>query len=147
VRFIVRVLVLVALGAAACGDPNVAGSDAEVGAMPRLFRHDPAPAVDGDQALIAGTLRYDVEHGCFLVENEGLAYPVVWPAETEGLSDGPGVELPDGLVVKVGDHISGGGGFHHAGRGTVAGFHIPAECLPSTSEVAVFNVNERVTRP
>ena len=77
VRFVVPVLVLVASGVAACGDPNVTGSDAEVGAIPRLFRHDPAPAVDGDQALIAGTLRYDVEHGCFLVENEGLAYPVV----------------------------------------------------------------------
>lgn len=138
---------LVALGAAGCGDENWAGSAADAGGNPRVIRHDPAPTVDGDQALIGGTLRYDVEHGCFLVEIEGLAYPLVWPAETEGVSDGPGVELPDGLVVKVGDHISGGGGFHHAGRDSVAGFDIPAECLPPTSEVAVFNVNERVTRP
>jgi hypothetical protein len=139
--------VLVAWGTAACGGQNVAGYDADVGTVPRVFRHDPAPTVDGDQALIAGTLRYDVEHGCFLVENEGLAYPLVWPAETEGVSDGPGVELPDGLVVQVGDHVSGGGGFHDASRGSVEGFGIPVECLPSTSEVAVFNVNERVTRP
>ena len=77
------------------------------------------------------------------------AWPIRWcgPQTTEGVSDGPGVELPDGLIVKVGDHISGGGGFHHAGRDSVAGFDIPAECLPSTSEVAVFNVNEQVTKP
>ena len=103
--------------------------------------------MEGEAALIAGTLQYDAQYGCFLVEIEGVAYPLVWPAETSGVSDGPGVELADGLVVRVGDHISGGGGFHSADRQPVAGFGIPAECLPATSEVAVFNVNERVTQP
>jgi hypothetical protein len=141
------VLVSVALGVSACSSENGAGPAVEDGAIPRVFRRDPSPIDEGDQALISGTLRYDVQHGCFLVEIENLAYPLVWPAGTTGVSDGPGAELPDGIVVEVDDHISGGGGFHHAGRDSVAGFDIPAECLPATSEVAVFNVNERVTRP
>ena len=147
VRFVSVVVVLVALAAPACGSQNSASSEAPDGAIPRVFRHDPSPVVEGEGALIAGTLQYDGQYGCFLVEIEGMAYPLVWPAETSGVSDGPGVELADGLVVRVGDHISGGGGFHSADRQPVAGFGIPAECLPATSEVAVFNVNERVTRP
>jgi hypothetical protein len=145
VRPIAAAVVLVALDAVACGGSDTAPLATDVGVAPRVFRQDPSPTLEGEGALVHGTLGYDVEHGCFVVESEGIAYPVVWPAETEGVADGPGVELPDGLVIRMGDDVSGGGGFHQAGDGDVARFDIPAHCVPSTGEVALFNANGRVT--
>ena len=146
-RLVAGAVVLAVSGVVvACGGSDTAPPARDAGARPRVFRHDPSPTLEGEGALVQGTLGYDVAHGCFMVASEGIAYPVVWPAGTEGVAGGPGVELPDGLVVRVGDGVSGGGGFHQAGDRFVAGFDIPAECVPSTSEVAVFNANERVTK-
>ena len=79
---------------------------------------------------MSGTVRYDAQHGCFLLDGDGSSYPVVWPAGAGGVPEGPGVQLPEGLIVTVGDRVSGGGGFHQAGEESLARFDIPAECLP-----------------
>jgi hypothetical protein len=49
------------------------------------------------------------------------------------------------LVIGVGESIYGGGYYADAGSPLVAPFDIPDECLLATSEVALFNPNERVT--
>jgi hypothetical protein len=89
-------------------------------------------------AEVRGSVTYDATQDCFLLELEGIQYPVVWPAGTVGTRNGPGVVLRDGSTLRVGDEVSGGGGYLR-----VAGeYEIPFGCLPSTGEVAVFNANE-----
>jgi hypothetical protein len=115
--------------------PDTGGNDA---AVPRVWAQEPAPTDEGFQAEVRGTLTYDATQDCFLLDLEGIQYPVVWPAGTVGTSDGPGVVLPDGSTLRVGDVVSGGGGYL-----PVAGdYQIPTGCLPSTGEVAVFNAND-----
>jgi hypothetical protein len=46
--------------------------------------------------------------------------------------------LADGSVARVGDEVSGGGGYLQVADR----YGIPAGCLPDTDEVAVFNPNE-----
>jgi hypothetical protein len=117
------------------GEP--ADPDANDAAVPRVWAREPASTDEGLAAEVRGSLTYDATQGCFLLELEGIQYPVVWPAGTVGTSDGPGVVLRDGSTLHVGDGVSGGGGYLQ-----VAGeYGIPPGCLPSTGEVAVFNPN------
>jgi hypothetical protein len=48
------------------------------------------------------------------------------------------VVLHDGSTLRVGDVVSGGGGYLQV----AAEYEIPVGCLPSTDEVAVFNPND-----
>jgi Rieske Fe-S protein len=127
-----------------------APTDAAVtgGPIPRVWAQPPAPTdVGGLAALVSGVLAYDEAQDCLLLELERIRYPVVWPAGTVGISEGPGVELRDGSTVHVGDEVSGGGGYLDGdevsgGGGYIADrFQIPDGCLPSSGEVAVFNAN------
>jgi hypothetical protein len=95
----------------------------------------------GFDAQVQGELRYDKTFDCFLLEQDGISYPVVWPVGTKGTADGPGVDLADGTTVRIGQQVSGGGGYHQAGAymGDVV---VPPECIPSSGEVAVYNPTE-----
>ena len=92
-------------------------------------------------ALISGELQYDEVHDCLLVIDGGVAYPVVWPSGTVSLADTIGVQLyPFSRRATEGDIISGGGGYLYVADE----YGIPAECLPATGDVAVFNPGELV---
>ncbi len=106
----------------------------------RVFRHE-VPIRGGQDAFVQGELAYDETHDCFLLRRDGATYPVVWPAGTEGTADGPGVRLADGTTVRVGDQVAGGGGFHQA-EPYLEDVTLPAECVPASGEVAVFNATE-----
>lgn len=109
------------------------------GPIPRVWAQRPAPTSEGGMAaLVSGVLAYDEAQDCLVLELEGIRYPVVWPAGTVGTSDGPGVVLRDGSTVRVGDEVSGGGGYVDIARQ----FQIPDGCVPSTGDVAVFNAND-----
>lgn len=114
-------------------DPG--GNDA---AVPQVWAQEPAPTDEGLAAVVRGTVTYDATQDCFLLELEGIHYPVVWPAGTVGTGDGPGVVLRDGSTLRVGEEVSGGGGYLQVADE----YDIPSGCLPSTGEVAVFNPNE-----
>jgi outer membrane protein assembly factor BamB len=124
-------------------EPSDAGEsgalDANDAAVPRVWAQEPAPMDEGGlAAIVSGSLTYDATQDCFLLELEGIQYPVVWPAGAVGTSDGPGVVLRDGSTLRVGDEVSGGGGYLQVSRE----YEIPIGCLPSTGEVAVFNAND-----
>ena len=96
----------------------------------------------GEHALIEGTLA--TRDGCVLLEQEGfdIAYPVVWPSGTSIVREDPlTLELPSGEELAVGQAVSGGGGNHDSSSGRVE-VDIPAECVPETGEVAVFNPDD-----
>jgi hypothetical protein len=132
--------------AVACQDSSSSPADepADLGApdaaIPRVWAQESAPSDDGLAAEVRGSLAYDATQDCFLLELEGIQYPVVWPAGTVGTSDGPGVVLRDGSTVRAGDDLLGGGGYLQVADE----YDIPSGCLPSTGEVAVFNPNESV---
>lgn len=109
------------------------------GPIPRVWAQRPAPRNEGGMAaVVSGVLAYDEAQDCLVLELEGIRYPVVWPAGTVGTSDGPGVVLRGGSTVRVGDEVSGGGGYVDV----ASQFQIPDGCLPSSGEVAVFNAND-----
>jgi hypothetical protein len=103
--------------------PDTGGNDA---AVPRVCGPRACTYRRGLKAEVRGSLTYDATQDCFLLDLEGIQYPVVWPAGTTGTSDGPGVVLPDGSTVRVGEVVSAGGGYLQ-----VAGeYQIPTGCLP-----------------
>ncbi len=110
------------------------------GGFPTVWAQDPTPSAEGMAAEVTGTLRYDSENDCFLLDQGELSYPVVWPAGTVGAITGPGVVLPDGQAARVGDELYGGGGY----LDVADDYGIPDACLPDTREVAVYNPNEAV---
>lgn len=67
----------------------------------------------GDQAAISGALTI-TEAGCVgLVDDEGNAFPVVWPRGTTLISASPlTLDLPGVGVMREGQTISGGGGYY-----------------------------------
>ncbi len=115
-------------------------SEASDDGVPRVWVQPESDATDGMGAEVKGELVYVEEHDCFQIELAGVRYPVVWPARTRGTADGPGVVLWDHEVARVGDEVFGGGGY----LPVADEFDIPAECLPETGEVAVYNPGERV---
>lgn len=133
-RGVVLGLVL-ALALAGCGGQSeLSGDDHTV----FVHGHSLFPR-GGEHAIIQGTLA--AHDGCVLLEQEGvdIAYPVVWPSGTSIASEDPlTLELPSGEELAVGQAVSGGGGYHNASSPQVQ-VDIPAECVPETGEVAVFN--------
>jgi hypothetical protein len=96
----------------------------------------------GEDALIEG--RLVLRDGCVVLEPEGLglAYPVIWPSGTSIVQVEPlTLELPSGDELAIGQVVSGGGGYHDAASDRVE-VDVPAECVPETGEVAVFNPDE-----
>lgn len=93
---------------------------------------------EGLGALIEGTLRYDPENRCFLLDSASNSFPIVWPAGTEAVRDGAGIRLSSGSLAYPGDRITGGGGYLRVADE----YGIPAACSPDTDEVAVFNPSE-----
>ena len=98
----------------------------------------------GETAEIGGALV--VHEGCVGLES-GENYPfipVVWPAGTSIASTDPfAIRLPSGELLSLGEFVMGGGGFHSPEG---LGLEIPAECLPETNEVAVFNPDDNPTK-
>lgn len=148
--------VLLLTAACAGNGARDAGSDGEVSdalvvdagtsGEATVFAHPTQRDADGMDAEITGVL--DVEDGCFVLQLEGLAYPVLWPAGTQPVDgDEPAVELPDGTVVEVGDEVRGGGGYlvtdRYRDEDSDASAALAA-CPAETGEVAVFNPKEPV---
>jgi hypothetical protein len=119
--------------------PVVAGPSGEV---PTVWVREPTPPGDGLAARVGGFLTRDAEHDCFLVGAGDDTYPVVWPAGSVGTADGPGVVLPGGEIARVGDLVTGDGGYI---PGVVDEYGIPAACRSANGDVVVYNPNAEVT--
>jgi len=66
----------------------------------------------GMDAIVAGTIEYDSEAGCFLLREGESASPVAFPPDTWLISADPiQLLIPGAGIVGVGDRVSGGGGF------------------------------------
>lgn len=94
------------------------------------------PSTDGLDALIEGTLRWDENGECFLLERNGQSYGVVWPNGTTA-GAARAVTTSDGDAIQVGDDIAGSGGYLDVAED----LGMPAECAPTAGEVAVFNAD------
>lgn len=133
-RHLVRSIALVTIAAAvsACTD-----QPASTGSYPGLWvLGERVPGAGAREALVEGTLRYDEEHQCFQIEHDnGTRYPIVWWYGTEALLSGYGVVTANGTQIRLGERVSGGGGYDHADD--TLNRIIPDECLPPTGEVAV----------
>lgn len=99
------------------------------------------PSNDELDAPVEGTLLYDKEGDCFLLERGGFVYPVVWPAGTTADSSGPVVVSSDGDRIAVGQYVVGGGGY----LDIVEALGVPADCSAATEGVAVFNANSTLS--
>lgn len=66
----------------------------------------------GMDALISGTLT-TTDAGCFAVTSGGVTYPLQFPFGTRLSDDGTEVSVPGLPSLRVGDEISGGGGYLH----------------------------------
>lgn len=105
--------------------------------------------LEGMAAEVKGTVVFDSDTGCLLLELESVRYPLVWPAGTTWRSDPPGVRLEDGQVVEPGTTVYGGGGYlDRGGIEWMAGATVAdaAEaCAGPTGEIAIFNPGSEVT--
>jgi hypothetical protein len=99
----------------------------------------------GMDALLSGTVSWDLENSCVFLGRDGVRFPVVLASGARLEGEPPALTLPSGAVVREGDFISGGGGY--LSRASLGGLDIPIdvppdECfLPENTfgEVAVFN--------
>lgn len=66
----------------------------------------------GMDALISGTLT-TTDAGCFAVTSGGVTYPLQFPFGTRLSDDGTEVSVPGLPSLRVGDEISGSGGYLH----------------------------------
>ncbi len=98
----------------------------------------PAPAAGGDGAIVAGTVTFAEASNCYRVGDS----PVVWPYGTEASEDGQTLSLADGTEVRVGDRVSGGGGY--SSRDSLLHLGIPDECFGPNGEIAVFNASSPI---
>jgi hypothetical protein len=105
--------------------------------------------LEGMAAEVKGTLVFDSDIGCLLLELEGVRYPLVWPAGTSWRSDPPGVLLEDGEVVEPGMKVYGGGGYLDRGgiewMASAAVADAAEACAGPTGEIAIFNIGSEVT--
>ena len=112
-----------------------------VGSGPRLWVQ---PLFASDESLgapVKGVLQYDATNDCFLLDRDGVIYPVVWPEGTTVASSDPIVVSAAGVETRVGQFVSGGGGYLYVAEQV----GIPPDCLPPSGEVAVFNTHGVVT--
>lgn len=139
-----RVVAVIVIGLTmACGDEASPSVDGPGGDEPVVWAHEEASG-NKMEAEVKGEVGYR-SPGCFTITRDANTYPVVWPYNTRGVADGPGVELPDGTTARVGDTVYGGGGSIQPDDPLVEDFDIPADCLPETGEVSVFNSTGDVT--
>ena len=97
------------------------------------------PSAEGLDAPVEGTLRYTEEDDCFLLERNGVAYPVVWPTGTTATESGPTVVSKAGESIALGQYVSGAGGYLDAAKD----LGIPAACVRSTQEAGVVQAATR----
>jgi hypothetical protein len=85
--------------------------------------------------------------GCFVLAIEsGLAGdPLVWPYGTEpSAGDKPGVVLPDGQLVEVGDQVVGAGTYLLP-QGDDETYGVPEECrVYNERQIAVFTADSSI---
>ena len=134
-------LVLLALALVGCGGQSeVRGDDYTI------FVHGGSLLPRGGMdAEIEGTLT--TRGACVLLQSSwsDIAFPVIWPAGTSIVSEHPlTLRLRSGEELTVGQVVSGAGGMLQASWEGVE-VHIPAECLPESGEVAVFNPDDNVS--
>jgi hypothetical protein len=63
----------------------------------------------------------------------------VWPRGTTAAEPGPTVTVSGGTAIQIGQYVSGAGGYLDVSEQ----LGIPAECLPASREVAVFNTDDQ----
>ena len=125
------IVALVLLGA--CGNDNMSHGP--------VFVWPSASSGDEMTALIKGELYVDAT-GCVGLITATGKFPVVWPHGTTFDPTARSIALASGRNLQPGVIISGGGGYigiDGLSRVVGADLSIPASCLPSTREVAVFN--------
>jgi len=84
-----------------------------------------APADGGDAAAVRGTV--GVVSGCLAIGE----YVAVWPAGTRVVDeDGPVIDVPHLGEVRVGDQVTGAGGYHSPGD-----LSLPGSCRGERSVV------------
>ena len=109
----------------------------------RVHRSDPR---GGRDAIVSGIVEVDLDAGCvWLSDPDGTRYPVIWPAGTSARSDPFGITVGEGLVVRPGDRVEGGGGYVAAGSATrrLGLEPFPAECV-QVGTAAVFNAGSLI---
>jgi hypothetical protein len=133
--------IVLALALVACG-----GQGTVNGEQHSIFVHGGSLLPrGGEHALIRGTLA--TRDGCVVLEQQDfdIAYPVIWPSGTSIATENPlTLALPSGERLTLGESVTGGGGYHYSTSERVS-VEIPAECLPETDEVAVFNPDDDPT--
>jgi hypothetical protein len=99
------------------------------------------------QALVIGTLGHDAETGCLFLEQDGRAYPVVWPHGTVANDEPLRLVVSGNAVVTVGDRVEGAGGYLSSTTLTqIDPEAVPsAACLTAGDEIAVFNSRASIT--
>jgi hypothetical protein len=93
---------------AAATTETTASSLPRIWLRPEAADEGPAATGAGLTALVEGELRYDDTNECFLIDQDDVSYPVVWPAGTEPLAEGPSVRLRSRTVLAAGDFVTGG---------------------------------------
>lgn len=134
------------------------GTDDRSFAIPNIGRVDGpvlvSPLPDSDElegmaAEVTGTVLFDTDTGCLLLERNGVRYPVVWPAGTSWRADLPGVRLDSGEIVEPGMNVHGeGGSLQRDGIEQMAGTAVAdaaASCAGPTGEISIFNIGSTVT--
>jgi hypothetical protein len=107
--------------------------------LPELWAWD-EPEDGGEQAIVAGRVRFDEAGNCFLLERDGERFPVVWPYGTTVSDDARTITLDDDTVIHLGDRVEGGGGYHGADVHALVDLE-PSACLVGDPEVAVFQAS------
>lgn len=96
----------------------------------------------GTDALVGGTVFFDVDADCLYLQNGDDLVPVLWPAGTSWHPDLPAVII-EGVEVEPGMLVAGGGGFVDAdGVEERAGPEVAnaaKQCAGTTGEVIYFN--------
>jgi hypothetical protein len=92
---------------------------------------------DGPAALIAGTIEFDEETECVLIDiSPGYRTLVVWPSGTRATRDPFRVVLADGREIREGDYVRAGGGAY--------AFDTPERCDAVSDGADMFNWDEDI---
>lgn len=132
---------MVALSLILAGCSSAGSVDGPVLTSPRpgLF------GAGGMDAILEGTVALDGD--CLHLVQDGIEYPVVWPAGASWRPEPPAVML-DGQTMEPGASVSGAGGYLSLDHvEDLAGSEVAdaAEgCSGETGEIAFFNVGSQV---
>jgi hypothetical protein len=144
-RLIVTLLLAAIVTAATGCDVGETSAISETDTDPPILVHTVRGG--GDDAEIGGYLRYLAEAGCLVLESDPGAeqltrHVVVWPPGTEPVQDLDelvGVNVPDVGMVRLGDWVSGGGGYDNPDTSEVDLPEVPAACLVGGGEFAALH--------